>query len=284
MAEPQLETAMVHVDEADLLRAQGRVAELNKRLDALDTFERDLTTRRQRTTTALTMFNAGVKENVVPQHAEARINFRLLPGDTPDDVVVHVRVVVDDPLVDGLLASDLPTVLIGHRRLDDSASYVDIDDVSASEAIVDHLLDVVERVPRGEGARTSRVGEDVRAARVEVGEVCDLRVLLVLRHAFGAREGLDEFIHRDIRSGDMIEARLPEFFCGLGGGADPDIVSLIPKRFGIGKDRGQVARQGHSRKHNAHEIFSEKTPFSGEDNTCRNHILRLTGWFDHDFA
>ena len=72
----------------------------------------------------------------------------------------------------------------------------------------------------------------------------------------------------------MIEARLPEFFCGLGGGADPDIVSLIPKRFGIGQDRGQVARQGHSRKQNAHEIFSEKTPFSGEDNTCRNHILR----------
>ncbi len=53
-----------------------------------------------RTTTALTMFNAGVKENVVPQHAEARINFRLLPGDTPDDVVAHVREVVDDPLVE----------------------------------------------------------------------------------------------------------------------------------------------------------------------------------------
>jgi carboxypeptidase PM20D1 len=53
-----------------------------------------------RTTTALTMFNAGVKENVVPQRAEARINFRLLPGDTPDMVVAHIREVVDDPLVE----------------------------------------------------------------------------------------------------------------------------------------------------------------------------------------
>jgi carboxypeptidase PM20D1 len=44
-----------------------------------------------RTTTALTMFNAGVKENVVPQRAEAKVNFRLLPGDTPEMVVAHVE-------------------------------------------------------------------------------------------------------------------------------------------------------------------------------------------------
>jgi carboxypeptidase PM20D1 len=53
-----------------------------------------------RTTTAATMFNAGVKENVIPQSAEARINFRLLPGDSPEMVVQHVRRVVNDPLVD----------------------------------------------------------------------------------------------------------------------------------------------------------------------------------------
>lgn len=53
-----------------------------------------------RTTTALTMFNAGVKENVVPQNAEARVNFRLLPGDTPEMIVDDVRELIDDPLVD----------------------------------------------------------------------------------------------------------------------------------------------------------------------------------------
>jgi carboxypeptidase PM20D1 len=50
-----------------------------------------------RTTTALTMFNAGVKENVVPQRAEARVNFRLLPDTTAEMVVDHVTRVVDDP-------------------------------------------------------------------------------------------------------------------------------------------------------------------------------------------
>jgi len=53
-----------------------------------------------RTTTALTMFNAGVKENVVPQRAEAKVNFRLLPGDTPEMVVEHIESLVNDPLVE----------------------------------------------------------------------------------------------------------------------------------------------------------------------------------------
>ena len=53
-----------------------------------------------RTTTALTMFNAGIKENVVPQRAEAKVNFRLLPGDTPRMVVDYVKEVVDDPLIE----------------------------------------------------------------------------------------------------------------------------------------------------------------------------------------
>ncbi|MFT4615620.1 MAG: carboxypeptidase PM20D1, partial [Bacteroidia bacterium] len=49
--------------------------------------ESPLTQSYVRTTTALTMFNAGIKENVVPQRAEAKVNFRLLPGDTADSGV-----------------------------------------------------------------------------------------------------------------------------------------------------------------------------------------------------
>ncbi|MCX7321456.1 MAG: M20 family peptidase, partial [Hyphomicrobiales bacterium] len=44
-----------------------------------------------RTTTALTIFNAGDKDNVLPGNAEAVVNFRLLPGDTQDSVTAHVR-------------------------------------------------------------------------------------------------------------------------------------------------------------------------------------------------
>ena len=50
-----------------------------------------------RTTTALTIVNAGNKENVLPGRAEAVVNFRILPGDTAESVTAHVkRVVADD--------------------------------------------------------------------------------------------------------------------------------------------------------------------------------------------
>lgn len=44
-----------------------------------------------RTTTALTVVNAGNKENVLPGRAEAMVNFRILPGDSKEGVLEHVR-------------------------------------------------------------------------------------------------------------------------------------------------------------------------------------------------
>ena len=44
-----------------------------------------------RTTTAPTIFNAGNKDNVLPANAEATVNFRLLPGDTQESVIAHVK-------------------------------------------------------------------------------------------------------------------------------------------------------------------------------------------------
>jgi len=49
-----------------------------------------------RTTTALTIFNAGNKENVLPGRAEATVNFRLLPGETEDSVIARVKSIVAD--------------------------------------------------------------------------------------------------------------------------------------------------------------------------------------------
>ena len=46
---------------------------------------------------AVTQITGGVKENVLPKEATATINFRLLPGDTIEDVVHHVRSRIDDP-------------------------------------------------------------------------------------------------------------------------------------------------------------------------------------------
>jgi carboxypeptidase PM20D1 len=53
-----------------------------------------------RTTTALTIFNAGNKENVLPGKAEAVVNFRILPGDSSQSVLSHVRRVVADERIE----------------------------------------------------------------------------------------------------------------------------------------------------------------------------------------
>ncbi|WP_051026805.1 M20/M25/M40 family metallo-hydrolase [Nocardia higoensis] len=50
-----------------------------------------------RTTTAPTVIRGGVKANVLPQHAEALINFRILPGDSVAGVLEHCRRVIGDP-------------------------------------------------------------------------------------------------------------------------------------------------------------------------------------------
>jgi carboxypeptidase PM20D1 len=52
-----------------------------------------------RTTAAPTMLSAGVKENVLPAGATAVVNFRILPGETVDEVIARVEKIVADPRV-----------------------------------------------------------------------------------------------------------------------------------------------------------------------------------------
>ncbi len=44
-----------------------------------------------RTTTAPTMMTGSIKDNVLPQRAQAVVNFRIHPGDTLDELLAHVR-------------------------------------------------------------------------------------------------------------------------------------------------------------------------------------------------
>lgn len=53
-----------------------------------------------RTTTALTIVSSGNKENVLPGRADATVNFRLLPGDTPESVLAHLKHVIADDRVE----------------------------------------------------------------------------------------------------------------------------------------------------------------------------------------
>jgi carboxypeptidase PM20D1 len=52
-----------------------------------------------RTTIAPTVFEAGSKENVLPQIARAKVNFRLYPGDSIEYVINHVKKAINDPQV-----------------------------------------------------------------------------------------------------------------------------------------------------------------------------------------
>jgi carboxypeptidase PM20D1 len=52
-----------------------------------------------RTTTAATMFNGSVKDNILPQRATAVVNFRIMPGESVQTVIAYVHRVIGSPEV-----------------------------------------------------------------------------------------------------------------------------------------------------------------------------------------
>lgn len=58
-----------------------------------------MTTAMMHTTTAVTMVNGGIKENVLPPSASAVVNFRILQGETVESVTEHVKNIIDDDRV-----------------------------------------------------------------------------------------------------------------------------------------------------------------------------------------
>lgn len=49
-----------------------------------------------RTTTAPTIFNSGVKDNIIPLSARATVNFRIISGSSIKEVMDHVKQTIDD--------------------------------------------------------------------------------------------------------------------------------------------------------------------------------------------
>jgi DNA-binding LacI/PurR family transcriptional regulator len=77
------------------------------------------------------------------------------------DGVIVTASQLEDPLVDGLLSSKLPTVLIGHRRADRSASYVDVDNEEAADIVTTHLVQLGRnRIGHVTGSRGTVAAED----------------------------------------------------------------------------------------------------------------------------
>jgi carboxypeptidase PM20D1 len=64
-----------------------------------------------RTTTAPTIINAGIKENVIPYEARATVNFRILPGTSIEEVKIRVAETIDDDrisITEGEFSSEAP--------------------------------------------------------------------------------------------------------------------------------------------------------------------------------
>jgi carboxypeptidase PM20D1 len=62
-----------------------------------------------RTTFAPTIFQAGIKDNILPTSASAAVNIRILPGDDIDSVMKYLKRVVDDPRIDIQVQSEFFT-------------------------------------------------------------------------------------------------------------------------------------------------------------------------------
>src|SRR5262249_35711364 len=96
-----------------------------------------------RTTTAPTMFQSGVKENVLPSRARAVVNCRILQGDTVAGVLSHVQRVVGDDRVrvtrlEGTVSEPSPessTASAGYRLIETTAREVFPDAVPAPSLV-----------------------------------------------------------------------------------------------------------------------------------------------------
>lgn len=84
-----------------------------------------------RTTTAPTIFTSGVKENIIPQFASATVNFRILPEESIESVIEHVKNTIDDERItikEGEFSSEASkiasTTSLGYRAIQKTISEV----------------------------------------------------------------------------------------------------------------------------------------------------------------
>ncbi len=92
-----------------------------------------------RTTTSPTIFEAGIKENVIPTTARAVINFRIIPGETQKEVIAYVRNLVNDDRIniEALSQGSDPSPI----------SPVDTDQYEAIERSIKQILPEVKSAP-----------------------------------------------------------------------------------------------------------------------------------------
>ncbi|CAK9305060.1 unnamed protein product [Gordionus sp. m RMFG-2023] len=63
------------------------------------TWDNDLINALTRTTEAVTLFNGGIKYNVIPNYAESNVNYRVHPLQEPEEVLEYAAHTINDPRV-----------------------------------------------------------------------------------------------------------------------------------------------------------------------------------------
>ncbi len=92
---PELDEAKQPIYAAVAFGKDGEMTDLEKSF--IEEMASNQVTRAMlHTTIAVTMFNAGIKDNVLPPSATAVVNFRPMPGDTPEVIIEHVKKAIDD--------------------------------------------------------------------------------------------------------------------------------------------------------------------------------------------
>lgn len=136
-----------------------------------------------RTTIAPTIIQAGLKDNVIPSFAQATINFRLLPGNTINDVIKQVTENVNDNRVKITRFNEMYSEA-SHVTSDTSAAFINLAQTIRAcypGSIVAPLQCV--------GATDSRRFENITNHVLRFSPVTDLQGM----HGINENVGVDEF-------------------------------------------------------------------------------------------
>jgi acetylornithine deacetylase/succinyl-diaminopimelate desuccinylase-like protein len=96
----KIQTGPLSADMQGVLKTPPDAAAVNR------LSEKPLYNSTMRTTCVATMVQAGHARNALPQHAEANVNCRILPGHTPAEVRAELTKVFADPKIEVKLVND----------------------------------------------------------------------------------------------------------------------------------------------------------------------------------
>jgi carboxypeptidase PM20D1 len=133
-----------------------------------------------RTTSAATMINGGVKDNILPICAQAKVNFRILNGDSIDTVIAHTKKVIADPRVE-IKPENQAAWGVSHLSPTDSPAYRTLE-LAIRQIIGD--IPVAPNVFRG--------GTDGRHYEIICGQVYRFSPFMLAKEDAARIHGIDE--------------------------------------------------------------------------------------------